>query len=196
MRDKNAGIVRKIRKGIDVNDNYYELYLRNYGLISRYVYKFVKRPADLDDLYQLGFFAVMDAVDSFDLEGTYFFSTVLKTWLIHHFYEFNCTYHCAMTMPHRTYSKIIKYQEPAPVFVSIDTVADPIFSVDLNLAQAEDKLLWDQLKIMLPEKYYDVLWKSIVEEKSNAEIGRELNLCRERVRVLRNKILQEVRKAL
>lgn len=106
IQRSNEEIIKLIKNGVDVNENYLELYQRNRGFIYLVIRKWIRDVNDEEDLMQQSFFAIVKAVEYFnpDLEETNFL-TILKycTW--------NETRDITSELPAHMRNKIYKYRK-------------------------------------------------------------------------------------
>lgn len=79
VQRSNEELIKSIKNGVDVNENYLELYQQNTGFIYMIIRKRIRGINDEEDLMQQSFFALVKAVDYFnpDLEEISFL-TLLK----------------------------------------------------------------------------------------------------------------------
>jgi RNA polymerase sigma factor (sigma-70 family) len=66
-KQSNDELIKLIKAGIDIQDNYEKLYNRNHGFIYQVVSKRVHGIYELDDLMQQAFLALVKAVECFDI---------------------------------------------------------------------------------------------------------------------------------
>lgn len=80
----NEEIIRDIKNGLDVKSNMYQLYKQNLTLIKRWSSKYIHQ-SDVDDVLQECYIAMHNAVQGFDTEKEYKFTTYLKKVIDRHF---------------------------------------------------------------------------------------------------------------
>lgn len=141
------------------------LYTNNKGIIIRAARRFARSQEDYEDLLQIAIFAVMDAINAFD--GKYKFITYLKWTLHHHFYKF-------ITEQYRFSSAVL-----------IEEIEDGLVYQDDEGAIANSMLeqILDCMKQSLSKKNYEIMLEHLCLGKNFAEIGRDLGIGRERVRM-------------
>ena len=142
-----------------------ELYKNNKGVIRLAAGRFSRNNEDFEDLMQIGMIAIIDAVRAYD--GKYVFLTYLKWTMHHHFY---------------------KYATNQYKLVCSELTDDLIESLVYHPARdviAEDILgkVLECMRSTLDEKNYKIMLEHICLDKSFAEIGMNLGIGRERVRM-------------
>ena len=106
VQRSNEELIKSIKNGVDVNENYLELYQQNTGFIYMIIRKRIRGINDEEDLMQQSFFALVKAVDYFnpDLEETNFL-TLLKYCI------WNETRNLTSELPAQMQNKIYKYRK-------------------------------------------------------------------------------------
>lgn len=151
------------------------LYTNNKGIIVRAARRFARVQEDYEDLLQIAIFAVMDAVNAFD--GKYRFTTYLKWTLHHQFYKF-------ITEQYRFSSAAL-----------IEEIEDGLVYQDDESAVASSMLIQilDCMKQTLSKKNYAIMLEHLCLGKNFAEIGRDLGIGRERVRMREVRSIKKLR---
>lgn len=152
-----------------------ELYINNKGLITIAARNFSKTANDFEDLQQIAIFAVIDAVKAFD--GKYKFSTYLKWTLKHHFYKY-----------------ITEQYKIDSAELNNEIYAEPTYQMEEEIISCNTlaKVL-DCMKQTLDEKNLNIVIDHVCLGKSFAEIGRNLGIGRERVRMRELRALKKLR---
>lgn len=194
MQDKNKELVLKIKQGGNSKELCYELYRQNLGFIKRMVKKYRIRKEDEEDLLQQAYFSMMKAVDGYDESKDYQFLTYLKIWLIHDFYEFNRMYNFAFSLPFKMYNEICQGQRDAPSIEQFDTRYTGAVC-DFSDHIVED-CFWDAIHDVLCDRDYQIIYDHFYNAVSYAEIGRQMGLCRERVRVRAKASLKKIKRIM
>lgn len=193
MQDRNKELVLAIKRGENVPDNCQKLYYGNLGFITKIVRKYCIRVEDEPDLMQQAYLSLVKAIDSYDERKHYQFLTYLKVWLNHDFYEYNRNNHYSLSVPYKVYRDIGHSVCNAPITEPLDdaelcgaTVSD--FSTDVI-----NTSFWESLRGVLSDIDYKIIYNHFYDSMSYAEIGRQLGLCRERVRVCARKSLEKIK---
>lgn len=80
----NEEIIRNIKKGLDITGNMCQLYKQNLTLMKRWSNKYIHQ-SDTDDVLQECYIAMHNAVQGFDTDKEYKFTTYLKKVIDRHF---------------------------------------------------------------------------------------------------------------
>lgn len=200
MEDRNKYYVLQIQQGCDVQKNYEILYKRNIGIIQMYIKMFLQNKEDYDDLKQQAFLSLVKAVEQYKREAGYCFVTYLKVCLKHDFYEYNRHFKHCFTLPTKVYRDTVNTRDTAVSELPYDELLSSqelsgLSGHDSNEVVLEKSFL-DSLQNSLEERDFRIIYEHFYQSKNLAEIGRELGLSRESVRVHNKKALMKIKKML
>lgn len=165
-----------------------DLYYSNYGFLYSQAKKYAKTRWQLEDMLQLGYFALEKAVSSYvnaDYEK-YDFITFYRVWLRQYFYRFNCAMQYCVKIPEKEFMRVqneIAFEEFQETLVEQkfltsygDETVGPILENNLHdiLVTEMSKTLDEQNCYIIIEVYF--------KEKSMASVGRRLGITRDAVR--------------
>lgn len=155
------------------------LFKNNQGVVILYARHYVSSYVPLADLKQASYLALLEAVKSYDPDSGWYFITYFKVWM-RHFFVKEC-----------------KYGYP---YISLEEFWNPIQLKASNYAEDEQCVtnivlteLMDYIKKRTTSINFKVIYEHIILRKSYAEIGRELGIGRDRVRLRELRVFKKLR---
>lgn len=155
------------------------LFKNNQGVVVLYAKHYVSSYVPLADLKQASYLALLEAVKSYDPDSGWYFITYFKVWMRHFF---------------------VKECKNNSLCISLEGSRDLALLEVSNRTEDEECIktivlteLMNYIKKCTTSINFKVIYEHIILRKSYAEIGRELGIGRDRVRLRELRVFKKLR---
>lgn len=180
---KERELILLIKNETNVKDSYHELYIMHTGFVNKYISKYRHNRDSVDDLKQLAFFALVKAVDAYDISSSKSLLAYYRVWLNHFFYRYNLNEQFSGQV-HENDKQRLEYYNDNILRTVLEENMLQICRIDKEVENnIINACIWKEVRATLSDANYYVIWHHFYYNKTLAQIGRELGIGRERARL-------------